>query len=161
MAYEDWDILEKEYWEINEVLKRLNSTAKAKAVILIEKGGQLIASAGGVKDIDIEGVAALAAADFAAANKISELLKDGEVTELVHTGDNEGIYLSLVGNKFILIVIFSVNQTKLGLVRIRTKVAIKELANVFAKIVERLRKEGELNKIDISNSDSEIDDIFS
>ncbi len=161
MAYEDWDILEKEYWQLNEIVKRLKDTAKARAVVLIEKSGQLVTSAGDTKRMDMVSLAALVAADFAASNEISLMLGEEGITELVHEGNTEGVFLTLVAGQFILIVVYSNADTKLGLVRIRAKVASKELSAVFIDIVNRIKntyvKTEESQKND---SMSELDDIF-
>jgi predicted regulator of Ras-like GTPase activity (Roadblock/LC7/MglB family) len=163
MAGSDLIVHEEEFRKINEELLRLFHRANAKVVFLIDKNGQLIASAGNTQDIDTTSLASLTAGNIAATGGIARLLGEKEFTILFHEGENDNIHISLIGQRVILVVIFD-RRSSLGLVRLRVKKSSEALVKVFNDITskaERQKGKGTLDESPFAEiSDEDIDNLF-
>lgn len=155
---------EEEFRLVDGELQRLSKQTNASIVFLVDKNGQLIASAGDTQDIDTTSLASLTAGNIAATGGIAKLLGEKEFTVLFHEGEKDNINISLVGDRVILVVIFG-HESSIGLVRLRVKKSTEILENIFSEIVakaemERLSTEGGASPFaDISDDD--IDSLFS
>ncbi len=154
---------EEEFRMIDEELQRLFHQANAKVVFLVDKNGQLIASAGETRDIDTTSLASLTAGNIAATGGIARLLGEKEFTILFHEGEKDNIHISLIGQRVILVVIFD-KRSSLGLVRLRVKKASEALVRIFHEITSKSDKEKSEGKLDESPfaeiSDEDIDNLF-
>ena len=154
---------EEEFRMIDEELQRLFHQANAKVVFLVDKNGQLIASAGETRDIDTTSLASLTAGNIAATGGIARLLGEKEFTILFHEGEKDNIHISLIGQRVILVVIFD-KRSSLGLVRLRVKKASEALVRIFNEITSKSEKEKSEGKLDESQfaeiSDEDIDNLF-
>jgi predicted regulator of Ras-like GTPase activity (Roadblock/LC7/MglB family) len=161
--FDNLSIFEDDFWAINERLASLLSSTNALTVLLIDRAGQLITSAGDTSKIDMASFASLSAADYAATSQLASLLGEQEFKTLFHQGESENIYVSLVGKKVILVVIFDRRST-LGLVRLRVARAAKELAgifdSIFAKLERPTRATAGIDADFASEAGSVLDDIF-
>ncbi|MBE0425810.1 MAG: roadblock/LC7 domain-containing protein [Nitrospirae bacterium] len=163
MTGSDLVMYEEEFLKIEEELQKLRRQANAKVVFLVDKNGQLIASAGETRDIDTTSLASLTAGNIAATGGIARLLGEREFTILFHEGEKDNIHISLIGQRVILVVIFD-HRSSLGLVRLRVKKATESLSNIFDDIsrkVEKERGEGKLEEsIFAEITDEDIDNLF-
>jgi predicted regulator of Ras-like GTPase activity (Roadblock/LC7/MglB family) len=163
MTGSDLVMYEEEFRKIDEELQKLYHQSNAKVVFLIDKNGQLIASAGETHDIDTTSLASLTAGNIAATGGIARLLGEKEFTILFHEGEKDNIHISLVGQRIILVVIFD-HRSSLGLVRLRVKKASELLLKIFEEIsqkVEREKKEGRFDESPFAEiSDEDIDNLF-
>ena len=154
---------EAEYEQIKKVCDRLVREANSKVVFLVDKNGQLIASAGETHDIDTTSLASLTAGNIAATGGIARLLGEKEFTILFHEGERDNIHISLIGQRVILVVIFD-KRSSLGLVRLRVKKASESLTTIFNDITsksERDKSEGKLDESPFAEiSDEDIDNLF-
>jgi predicted regulator of Ras-like GTPase activity (Roadblock/LC7/MglB family) len=154
---------EEEFQKIDEELQRLFQQASAKVVFLVDKNGQLIASAGETHDIDTTSLASLTAGNIAATGGIARLLGEKEFTILFHEGEKDNIQISLIGQRVILVVIFD-KRSSLGLVRLRVKKASETLVRIFNDITSKSEKEKSEGRLDESPfaeiSDEDIDNLF-
>jgi predicted regulator of Ras-like GTPase activity (Roadblock/LC7/MglB family) len=154
---------EEEFQKIDEELQRLFQQASAKVVFLVDKNGQLIASAGETHDIDTTSLASLTAGNIAATGGIARLLGEKEFTILFHEGEKDNIHISLIGQRVILVVIFD-KRSSLGLVRLRVKKASETLVRIFNDITSKSEKEKSEGRLDESPfaeiSDEDIDNLF-
>jgi len=154
---------EEEFQKIDEELKRLFQQANAKVVFLVDKNGQLIASAGETQEIDTTSLASLTAGNIAATGGIARLLGEKEFTILFHEGEKDNIHISLIGQRVILVVIFD-KRSSLGLVRLRVKKATEALVRIFSEITSKSEKEKTEGRLDESPfaeiSDEDIDNLF-
>lgn len=159
----DLVMYEEEFQKIDEELQRLFQQASAKVVFLVDKNGQLIASAGETRDIDTTSLASLTAGNIAATGGIARLLGEKEFTILFHEGEKDNIHISLIGQRVILVVIFD-KRSSLGLVRLRVKKASESLVRIFNEITSKAEKEKSEGKLDDSPfaeiSDEDIDNLF-
>jgi len=159
----DLVMYEEEFQKIDEELQKLFQQASAKVVFLVDKNGQLIASAGETRQIDTTSLASLTAGNIAATGGIARLLGEKEFTILFHEGEKDNIHISLIGQRIILVVIFD-KRSSLGLVRLRVKKASESLVRIFNEITSKAEKEKSEGKLDESPfaeiSDEDIDNLF-
>jgi len=159
----DLVMYEEEFQKIDEELQRLFQQANAKVVFLVDKNGQLIASAGETHEIDTTSLASLTAGNIAATGGIARLLGEKEFTILFHEGEKDNIHISLIGQRVILVVIFD-KRSSLGLVRLRVKKASEALVKIFSEITSKSDKEKTEGRLDESPfaeiSDEDIDNLF-
>jgi predicted regulator of Ras-like GTPase activity (Roadblock/LC7/MglB family) len=129
-------LYEEEFHEIIKEVERLRRDANCKVVFVIDKNGQLIASAGEDKDMDTTSLASLTAGNIAATGGLAKLLGEKEFSILFHEGERDHLHISLIGDRVILVVIFD-NRTSLGLVRLRVKRASENLIKIFDTINQK------------------------
>ncbi|HMK48432.1 MAG TPA: roadblock/LC7 domain-containing protein [Thermodesulfovibrionales bacterium] len=163
MVGSDLVMYEEEFHRIDAELKKLHQQANSKVVFLVDKNGQLIASAGDTHDLDTTSLASLTAGNIAATGGIARLLGEKEFTILFHEGEKDNIHISLIGQRIILVVIFD-SRSSLGLVRLRVKKASETLAGIFEEITEKVEKEKGEGKLEealfAEISDEDIDNLF-
>jgi predicted regulator of Ras-like GTPase activity (Roadblock/LC7/MglB family) len=154
---------EEEFKRIDEELVNLKNSANASVVFLVDKNGQLIASAGETQDVDTTSLASLTAGNIAATGGIAKLLGEEEFTILFHEGSKDNINISLVDNRVILAVVFD-SRSSIGLVRLRVKKATEKLSKIFNEIAGKAEKDKAEGKIEDSPfteiSDDDIDSLF-
>ena len=163
MAEFDLIMYEEEFKRIDGELQKLYQQANAKVLFLVDKNGQLIASAGDTHNIDTTALASLTAGNIAATGGIARLLGEREFTILFHEGEKDNIHISLIGQRVILVVIFD-QRSSLGLVRLRVKKASDSLSKIFEEISSKAEKEKAEGRLDESPfaeiSDEDIDNLF-
>ena len=163
MSASDLVMYEEEFNKIDNELQKLYMQTNAKVVFLVDKNGQLIASAGETHDLDTTSLASLTAGNIAATGGIARLLGEREFTILFHEGEKDNIHISLIGARVILVVIFD-KRSSLGLVRLRVKKASETLVKMFDEITSKSEKEKSEGKLDESPfaeiSDEDIDNLF-
>ncbi|KPJ60146.1 MAG: hypothetical protein AMJ46_07360 [Latescibacteria bacterium DG_63] len=161
--FDNLNIFEEDFWAINETLSGLLTSANVLTALLIDRAGQLITSAGDTSKIDMASFASLSAADYAATSQLATLIGEREFKTLFHQGEAENIYVSLVGTRVILVVIFDKRST-LGLVKLRVGQVARELSSVFEKIFTKLerptRATAGIDADFASEAGSVLDDIF-
>jgi len=164
MAGSDLVMYDSEFQKIDEELQRLHQQANANVVFLVDKNGQLIASAGDTHNIDTTSLASLTAGNIAATGGIARLLGEKEFTILFHEGEKDNIHISLIGQRVILVVIFD-QRSSLGLVRLRVKKTSEVLARIFDEMTSKAEKEkaegGKTAESPFAEiSDEDIDNLF-
>lgn len=154
---------EDEFRRINAELQKLYQQAKAKVIFLVDKNGQLIASAGNTGDVDTTALASLTAGNMAATGGIAKLLGEKEFSVLFHEGDKDNIHISLVSQRVILVVIFD-RRSSLGLVRLRVKKASETLTGIFEEMTQKAEEktaEWKSDEFPFSEiTDEDIDKLF-
>jgi predicted regulator of Ras-like GTPase activity (Roadblock/LC7/MglB family) len=127
---------EEEFTQINAVCDRLTKDANAKVVFLVDKNGQLISAAGQTTNIDTTSLASLTAGNVAAMGGLAKLIGEAEFPHQFHEGAKDSLYMTIVGSRVVLVVIFD-NRTSLGLVRLRIKKASDELTRIFDNLSKK------------------------
>jgi predicted regulator of Ras-like GTPase activity (Roadblock/LC7/MglB family) len=149
---------EAEYHRITGVCDRLTRESNAKVVFLVDKTGQLIASAGATQDIDTVSLASLTAGNIAATGGLAKLIGEQEFSLLFHEGERDNLHISIVGQRVILVVLFDA-RSSLGLVRLRVKKASEELARVFEELEAKANAPG-VKTLFGEITDEDIDNLF-
>lgn len=153
-------IHEQQFQRIKTVLVRLCIESAARVVFLIDRDGQPIAVHGDLGDMDTTSFASLAAGNVAATSSMANLIGEDSFPTLAHEGENESIFISIIGRS-LLVVIFDNNST-LGLVKLRTKKASYEILDIVQDIVDSSEKQALEEDSFLSQiSDDEIDSLFS
>lgn len=113
--------------KIDSVLDMLQRKTQANNIVLADISGQLISQTGTLDQLEIHHFAALAASNMAATTEMAKMVGERKRFKLLfHEGENKNVYLSNVGDSFLLVVIFSPN-VQIGLVRLYTKQAVDRL----------------------------------
>jgi predicted regulator of Ras-like GTPase activity (Roadblock/LC7/MglB family) len=164
MVRTNWKLYEEDYWAINTTLEELLKNSNATSVLLLDKTGQLISNLGEPPEFDMHSFASLCAADFEANAQLAQLIGEKDFSTLYHQGSNESMYLARVEKNIILVILFD-KRTTLGLVRLRAKKAVDNLATILRRLYDKLEYENEeLNEFGeefAAEAELEIDSLFS
>jgi len=147
---------------LKELLTRLNTESKSKIVLLIDKSGQLISrSESPAFSSDDVTFASLTAGNIAASEALSKLLGDKNLSHMFTETEEEGIYMTLVAGKYILVSIFDKKLSNLGIVRVKIKKYYKEIEAIIRDIEERMEKESNLGSdLKVEDLDIDLDTLF-
>ncbi len=157
-------VYEEDFRSINLSLAKLLRESRSRAVLLVDRSGELITFQGEIGRLDFIALATLAASDIAATSELARLLGEKEFSVIFHQGSYIHIHLSLIGERIILVVIFD-ERSSLGLVRLRVKTASEEFlhlfSSVFAKVeAQKLGEEVLLDEDFRRSAEEEIDNLF-
>ncbi|MBS1796548.1 MAG: roadblock/LC7 domain-containing protein [Acidobacteria bacterium] len=153
-------IHEQQFQRIKNVLARLCVECAARVVFLVDRDGQPIAFHGDIGDMDTTSFSSLAAGNVAATTSMAKLIGEDVFPAVVHEGERESIFISVIGRS-LLVVVFDERST-LGLVKLRTKKASHEVA----AILEDVKRDSEHGRLDENSffaeiTDEDIDSLFS
>jgi predicted regulator of Ras-like GTPase activity (Roadblock/LC7/MglB family) len=153
-------IHEQQFQRIKNVLARLCVECAARVVFLVDRDGQPIAFHGDIGDMDTTSFSSLAAGNVAATTSMAKLIGEDVFPAVVHEGERESIFISVIGRS-LLVVVFDERST-LGLVKLRTKKASHEVAS----ILEAIRVDSANGRLDENSffaeiTDEDIDSLFS
>jgi predicted regulator of Ras-like GTPase activity (Roadblock/LC7/MglB family) len=136
----DFILFDEEFRLIKDVISRLKADAQAKVVFIVDKNGQQIAAQGDMESLDTTSLASLTAGNVAATDGLARLIGEREFPVLFHEGERDNVYISVVGQRVILVVIFD-ERSSLGLVRLRVRKANAELERIFETIQQKVEAE--------------------
>ena len=154
-----WSFTEDDFSAITQSLQRFLYDSNARCALLVDRTGQLVATVGEQPNFDPTAFATLTAADFSANDQLAKLIGESDFNTLFHQGEKESMYLADVARRVILVVLFD-NRTTLGLVRLKMKNAVDELARLFEQIFARgASGQAQQNNI-LAGADDEIDKLF-
>ena len=112
---------------IEYVLVQLHDKTQADCVLLADVSGQLISQQGGLRNLKANHFSALAASDMSATAEMAKMVGEKKRFKLLfHEGERQNVYLSNVGDSFLLVVVFN-TTIQIGLVRLYTKQAVELL----------------------------------
>lgn len=115
---------------IDGVLQEYLQRAEADLIVVIDKGGNLIAQVGDLEVMDVTVIAALAAGSFAATKELARRIGEVEFNALYHQGNGSHIFMNSVDEDTIMITVFG-SQTTVGLVRFYSASTAASLAAVL------------------------------
>ena len=152
-------IKELQFQKIKNVLARLCTEAAARVVFLVDRDGQPIAFHGDIGNMDTTSFSSLAAGNVAATSSMAKLIGEDQFPSVVHEGERESIFISVIGRS-LLVVVFDEHST-LGLVKLRTKKATFTVAS----ILEDIARDSANQSLDESSffaeiTDEDIDSLF-
>jgi len=161
MSFSQLILYEEEFHKINEVLTKLYSETNAKVIFLVDRNGQLIANTGETENLDTTSLASLTAGNIAATGSMAKLLGEKEFTIIFHEGYRDNIYISIVGRRVIMVVIFD-ERSSLGLVRLRAKKSGDDLTKIFDDLLNKVDSKTEEGVSPFAEiTDDDIDKLFS
>lgn len=153
-------IHEYQFQKMKTVLARLLIECAARVVFLVDRDGQPIAFHGEIGDMDTTSFSSLAAGNVAATSSMAKLIGEDVFPAVVHEGERESIYISVIGRS-LLVVVFDERST-LGLVKLRTKKASHEVSSIFDDVVRDSEKQrNSENSFFAQITDDDIDSLFS
>lgn len=118
---------------IDACLERMAYESEASCIILADVTGQLISERGKTTGFNTQVLSALAAGELSATQEMARLVGEkARFNLLLHEGEDRSVYLSPVGNKMLLIIVFG-ERTPIGLVRIILKNAVDELGPILER----------------------------
>ena len=133
--------------------------ARARAALLVDRVGQLLACTGTIENVDIVTFATLASADFNANEQLARLVGETQFRTLLHRGEVLSVDLADVAGRAVLITVFDSASTP-GLVRHTAEPAARELAGVLVEMVERKAVPGDDARGLLAGAEDEIDKMF-
>src|SRR6185503_8832764 len=159
MAETPFILQEQQFQRLKTVLARLCVECAARVVFLVDRDGQPIAFNGDIGDMDTTSFSSLAAGNVAATTSMAQLIGEEVFPAVVHEGERESIFISVIGRS-LLVVVFDERST-LGLIKIRTKRASYEVANILEEVIATSAAIAASNDSFFSEiSDDDIDNLF-
>jgi len=128
---------------LDTLLSAFLSDAGATAALLLDRGGQPLATVGAVPGPDAASVGALAAGAFASTFALARLLGEPEFTSLFHEGARERLHASTVDDDTLLLALFDARTTA-GMVRLFARETSRAIAQVLEDQRLRPRRIGAL-----------------
>lgn len=160
MAHVPFIIQEHQFQRMKSVIGRLCVECAARVVFLVDRDGQTIAFHGDIGDMDTTSFSSLAAGNVAATSSMAKLIGEDVFPSVVHEGERESIFISVIGRS-LLVVVFDERST-LGLVKIRAKKASHEVAAILDEAVnESAAATVAVNATFAEITDEDIDSLFS
>lgn len=153
-----WSFEERDAETVNRLLTALLQDSQARCALLVDRNGQLVTTVGERADLDATSFASLAAADFSANDRLASLIGEPEFSSLFHQGERESMFLASVGTRFILVVLFDGRST-LGMIRIKVKGAVKELAQIVEELLARAPAPASASPFEAAWADEAEDEI--
>jgi predicted regulator of Ras-like GTPase activity (Roadblock/LC7/MglB family) len=146
---------------IEDCLERLLERSRAICVLVADISGQLISEKGKVEGLDSAALAAVTASNMAATTEMARQLGESvPFSYLFHEGQRRNIYISMVGQTFLLVIIFD-EMTQIGLVRIFARLAVNELQGVAEELEPWLESAGSVVDRDFGGALAEgLDEAF-
>ena len=160
MADTPFILQEHQFQRLKTVLARLCVECAARVVFLIDRDGQPIAFHGDIGDMDTTSFSSLAAGNVAATSSMAKLIGEDAFPAVVHEGENESIFISIIGRS-LLVVVFDQRST-LSLVKIRSKRGSFEVAAILDEAtVDSDNFRVNQNSFFSEITDEDIDSLFS
>ena len=104
MAFE---LNETDYNQLQIDLDDFLDNSEAQAVLLCDRGGNIIVHSGDSVTESIDLISALVAGSYAATKELAAILGEDEFTAIHHQGTNTSIFISAVGEEVLLLALFS------------------------------------------------------
>jgi predicted regulator of Ras-like GTPase activity (Roadblock/LC7/MglB family) len=159
MAETPFILQELQFQKLKNVLARLCVECAARVVFLVDRDGQPIAFHGEIGDMDTTSFSSLAAGNVAATTSMAQLIGEEVFPAVVHEGERESIFISVIGRS-LLVVVFDERST-LGLIKIRTKRASFEVAGIIDEVLATSAEMSASNDSFFAEiSDEDIDNLF-
>ena len=96
-----WSLTESDASAITAVLQRLLHDSNSRCALVVDRTGQLVATAGERPSFDPTAFATLTAADFSANDQLARLIGESDFSSLFHQGEKESMYLADVARRVI------------------------------------------------------------
>jgi predicted regulator of Ras-like GTPase activity (Roadblock/LC7/MglB family) len=159
MAETPFILQEHQFQKLKTVLARLCVECAARVVFLVDRDGQPIAFHGDIGDMDTTSFSSLAAGNVAATTSMAQLIGEDVFPAVVHEGERESIFISVIGRS-LLVVVFDGRST-LGLIKIRSKRASFEVARILEEVIASSAAMSASNDSFFAEiSDEDIDNLF-
>lgn len=109
-------LIEDDVSQLDSVLRELTERSDATAVLLIDKGGFLLAQSGETAQFDPTTIAALSSGAYLANQSIANLVHEKNFNNVYQQGENFSLLITNVDEHSLLVVIFQA-QLSVGAVK--------------------------------------------
>jgi predicted regulator of Ras-like GTPase activity (Roadblock/LC7/MglB family) len=144
---------------IGEQLDRLLRDAGATTVLLLDKGGDVIAIRGEHLAQDVSVLGALLAGTFATSREIARMMNETQFRSLLQQGMKQNTLTELVGEVWIVVVLFD-KSTHVGLVKDVCRQVTPQLEAVLLQVQRQSRIVSGLNPAFRTSVEDTIDLLF-
>lgn len=153
-------LLQDDVQQLGRLLNTFIVDSQAHCAVLVDRSGRLLTQAGDTGAMDNITFASLVAGDFAASDQLARLLGEEEFASLYHAGEGRSMYLADISGWGIVAALFD-GKTTLGMIRLRSKTLIPQLATLFETIAARPKAAiiG-MDNTWVSDAEDEIDRLF-
>ena len=159
MSQSPFILQEQQFLRLKNVLERVRVECAARVVFLVDRDGQTIAFNGDIGDMDTTSFSSLAAGNVAATTSMAKLIGENVFPAVVHEGEHESIFISVIGRS-LLVVVFDERST-LGLVKLRAKRASHDIAAILDEAVKQSAViAASANPVFAEITDEDIDSLF-
>ena len=153
-------ISEHQFLKLKSVLARVRVECAARVVLLVDRDGHPLAFQGDIAGLDTTSFSSLAAGNVAATTSMAKLIGENVFPAVVHEGERESIFISVIGRS-LLVVVFDERST-ISLVKLRTKKASFEVAAILEEVArDSETQRQEQNSFFSEITDDDIDSLFS
>lgn len=126
--------------QVNEILRDLVTSTRSDFALFCDANGNPITHHGKQHVVNLSGLSALAAGNFAATAEMARVIGEKEGFKFIfQEGDRRNLYLCNVGFNFLLAIIFD-KAVALGLVRIFANKTVENLKGVLDKAAQAEKK---------------------
>ena len=94
-----WSFSEEDAGQMQGMLQKFLFESNARCALLVDRSGQLVATAGEQPTFDPTAFATLTAADFSANDQLARLIGETDFNSLFHQGEKESMYLADVARR--------------------------------------------------------------
>lgn len=154
-----WSFSEEHYRQIQQHLTAFLRDSNARCALLVDRTGQLVTTVGETPHFDPTAFASLTAADFSANDQLARMIGEPDFASLVHQGERESMLLADVAKRVILVVLFDQRAT-LGLVKLKAKPVVEQLARVLQDMFNRVGTGPAADHRVLEGAEDEIDRLF-
>jgi predicted regulator of Ras-like GTPase activity (Roadblock/LC7/MglB family) len=116
--------------KLDEVLKAELLDAGAMHVLVVEDCGNVIIERGALPFHDILPLAALAAANFGATERMAKLIGEQDFTVMFHKGVTNNIFFTRIDKRFLMICLFG-NEVQVGRIRLGSGKAVRSILPIL------------------------------
>jgi predicted regulator of Ras-like GTPase activity (Roadblock/LC7/MglB family) len=139
---------------------RSKEDIETTCLLVLDHSGQVLASRSRKNGPNVYTVGALLAGNFASSREIARALREPDFRTLIQLGEYESFFAELIGDQWILAVMFR-KQSQLGLVKLVCKKTVPKLEEILEKSRRASRDRDRKFKFDFSNAGDAIDQLFS
>ncbi|MCG3120946.1 MAG: hypothetical protein ALAOOOJD_03867 [bacterium] len=126
--------------QVNDILRDLVTSTRSDFALFCDANGNPITHHGKQHVVNLSGLSALAAGNFAATAEMARVIGEKEGFKFIfQEGDRRNLYLCNVGFNFLLAIIFD-KAVALGLVRIFANKTVENLKGVLDKAAQAEKK---------------------
>ena len=116
--------------KIEDCLNNIQAELHATSILLLDQSGQVLASRNQRGGLPTTALGALLSGTFYSSREVAKALKEEEFKSLYQQGPRESIHAELVGEQWILAIIFR-KPTLLGMVRVVSRRSVVRLAQIL------------------------------
>jgi len=123
---------------IDQCLSRYVEDTGVRIALLMGRDGHLLAKQGDTRELEIDGLCALAVGAFASSEALARLSGEESFNSIYHQGVRINVFVSLAGDSHLLLTVFDYNASA-PLVRLQAKVTAEAIINVLERAYTRTR----------------------